>query len=159
MNVARLARSSNLQKRHRAPHPWTRRIRSQVRWPRVYILYDSRAIVTLGPRNARWYSLCVDHIPLPCLETLLFLRLFHLTRTYVPRGPVPGPGPLFHFQQPLPFRSLLCSLHALHFLLSFYSRSYALILPDVSGPGPVNFLGPRNSNLPLRFWGLDSIQV
>lgn len=54
----------------------------------TYILYDSRTIGTLGPRNARWYSLCVDHIPLPCLETLLFHRLFHLTHTYVPRGPV-----------------------------------------------------------------------
>lgn len=57
----------------------------------MHVLYDSRTIGTLGPRNARWYSLCVDHIPLPCLETLLFLRLFHLTHTYVP------PGPLFFY--------------------------------------------------------------
>lgn len=77
-------------------------IRSQVRWPRctrvqcTYILYDSRTIGTLGPRNARWYSLCVDHIPLPCLETLLFLRLFHLTHTYVPRGLCP----FFYFRSP-----------------------------------------------------------
>lgn len=62
----------------------------------TYILYDSRTIGTLGPRNARWYSLCVDHIPLPCLETLLFLRLFHLTHTYVPRGLCP----FFYFRSP-----------------------------------------------------------
>lgn len=112
---------------------------------RVHVLYDSRTIGTLGPRNARWYSLCVDHIPLPCLETLLFLRLFHLTHTYVP------PGPLFFYfrsrestapsapsspftTQPFPISPpLSIYLFSLHLPLP---RSYALIRADVSGPRP-----------------------
>lgn len=107
--------------RHRRNPPGWARIRSQVRWPRVhtYILYDSRTIATLGSRNARWYSLCVDHIPLPCLETLLFLRLFHLTHTYVP----PGPFPTVHGP------SLLACAPFLTFFLS--PSSYALIQPDL----------------------------
>jgi len=40
-------------------------------YTRVHARGDSRTIGTLGPEECpsnRWYSLCIDHIPLPCLE-------------------------------------------------------------------------------------------